>query len=225
MSAWLYALPLAAYLYGSVPFGFLAALWLRGVDIRQVGSGNIGATNAARALGFRFFPVIFLLDVSKGLLPTLAALALVAGRGAYAPQPLVVATGLAAILGHVFPVYLGFKGGKAVATSAGFFLAVAPLAVGVAGVLWCIVFALWRYVSLASLTAAVALPVAVCLTHPQPFGAGIYLTAMSIAGALLVIYLHRANIRRLLAGTELRIGTEKAHHGATEDTENDGEEP
>ena len=148
--------------------------------------------------------------------------------GAYAPHPLVVATGLAAILGHVFPVYLRFKGGKAVATSAGFFLAVAPLAVGVAAVLWGIVFALRRYVSLASITAAVALPVAVCLTRPAPFAAGIYLTAMSIVGALLVIYLHRANIRRLLAGKELRIGAGKAHHGDTEnteDTEKGGDRP
>jgi len=206
MAPWLYALPLAAYLYGSVPFGFLAAKWLRGVDIRKTGSGNIGATNAARALGFRFFPLIFVLDVSKGLLPTLAALALVAGRGAYAPHPLVVATGLAAILGHVFPVYLGFKGGKAVATSAGFFLAVAPWAVAIVAGLWGIVFALWRYVSLASLTAAVALPVAVCLTRPGPFGTGIYLTAMSVLAALFVICLHRANIGRLLSGTEHKIG-------------------
>ncbi len=126
------------------------------------------------------------------------------------PHPLVVATGVAAILGHVFPVYLGFKGGKAVATSAGFFLAVAPWAVAVAAALWGIVFALWRYVSLASLAAAVALPAAVCLTHPDPFGSGVYLTAMSILGAVLVIYLHRTNIRRLLAGKENRVG--RAEH-------------
>ncbi len=87
MSPWLYALPVAAYLYGSVPFGFLAALWLRGVDIRKVGSGNIGATNAARALGFRFFPIIFLLDVSKGMLPTLAAVWLAGPGGAYLSPP------------------------------------------------------------------------------------------------------------------------------------------
>ncbi len=206
MSPWLYALPVAAYLYGSVPFGFLAALWLRGVDIRKVGSGNIGATNAARALGFRFFPIIFLLDVSKGMLPTLAAVWLAGPGGAISPRPLVVGTGVAAILGHVFPLYLGFKGGKAVATSTGFFLAVAPLAVGVAAGVWVVVFALGRYVSLASMSAAVALPVAVCFTHPEPFGAGIYLTVVAVLGGLFVIYLHRANIRRLLAGAEHRVG-------------------
>ena len=209
MSPLVYTLPALAYLYGSVPFGFLAAKWLRGVDIRKTGSGNIGATNAARALGFRFFPLIFLLDVSKGFLPTLAAVELVAGQGAYAPHPLVVATGVAAILGHVFPLYLGFKGGKAVATSAGFFLAVAPYAVAVAAGVWGIVFALRRYVSLASIAAAVALPVAVCLTHPDPFGTGVFLTGMSVLGGVFVIYLHRANMRRLLAGAENRVGTRR----------------
>jgi glycerol-3-phosphate acyltransferase PlsY len=209
MSPWVYALPAVAYLYGSVPFGFLAAKCLRGVDIRKMGSGNIGATNAARALGFRFFPVIFLLDVSKGLLPTLAAVRLVAGQGPYAPHPLAVTTGVAAILGHVFPLYLGFRGGKAVATSAGFFLAVAPLAAGVAAAVWGLVFALGRYVSLASIAAALALPVCVYFTHPDPLGSGRFLTGMSVLGCAFVIYLHRANIGRLLAGKENRIGRPK----------------
>jgi glycerol-3-phosphate acyltransferase PlsY len=209
MSPLLYALPLGAYLYGSVPFGYLLARWLRGVDIRTIGSGNIGATNAARALGFRFFPLIFLLDVSKGLLPTLAALELVGARGPYAPHPLVVATGVAAILGHVFPLYLGFKGGKAVATSAGFFVVVAPWSLAAAAGVWALLFALWRYVSLASIAAAVALPLDVCLTRPDPFGSGIFLSATAILAGLLVIYLHRANIRRLLAGKESRVGKAK----------------
>ncbi len=205
MSPWLYGLPVAAYLYGAVPFGFLAAKFIKGVDIRTTGSGNIGATNAARVLGFRFFPVIFLLDVSKGLLPALAASLLVA-PGRYDPHPLVVGTGLAAILGHVFPVYLGFKGGKAVAASSGVFLVLAPLQVLVAAGVWGVVFALFRYVSLASISAAAALPVAVWLMHRDPTGAGVFLAAMSALGGLFVIYLHRANIRRLLAGAEHRIG-------------------
>ncbi len=202
---WLCALPLLAYLYGSVPFGFLAAKLLRGVDIRTTGSGNIGATNAARVLGFKFFPPIFLLDVSKGLLPTLAARLLASG-GAFVPHPLAVGAGLAAILGHVFPVWLGFKGGKAVATSTGVFLVLAPWSVLVAAGAWALVFALWRYVSLASMTAAVALPVSVWFIHPDPLGTGRYLTAFAALGGALVIYLHRANIRRLLAGTEHKIG-------------------
>jgi len=209
MNAWVYALPLLAYLYGSVPFGFLAARWLRGVDIRQTGSGNIGATNAARVLGARYFPLIFLLDVSKGLLPTLAAGRLVEA-GAYEPPPLVVVTGVAAILGHVYPLYLRFKGGKAVATSTGFFLAVAPWAVAVAAGAWALLFALFRYVSLASMAAAVALPVGVYFTHPDPLGSGACLTGVAMAGGAFVIYLHRANIRRLLSGTEHKIGSRRS---------------
>ncbi|MHC5034278.1 MAG: glycerol-3-phosphate 1-O-acyltransferase PlsY, partial [Planctomycetota bacterium] len=167
--------------------------------------GNIGATNAARVLGFRFFPLIFLLDVSKGLLPTLAALRLVP-EGAYNPHPLVVGTGLAAILGHVFPLYLGFKGGKAVATSTGVFLVLAPWAVLIGAAVWGVVFGLWRYVSLASSCAAVALPASVWLVHPDPLGSGRFLVAFATLGGLLVVLLHHANIRRLLAGTEHKIG-------------------
>jgi len=199
------ALPVAAYLYGSVPFGFIAAKLIKGVDIRQTGSGNIGATNAARALGFKFFPLIFLLDVSKGLLPTLAAGRL-AAPGAYDPSPLVILTAVAAMLGHVFPIYLNFKGGKAVATSTGVFLVLAPWALLVAAGVWALVFALGRYVSLASMTAAVVLPVAVWFTRPDPLGSGACLTALTVVGSLLVIWLHRANIRRLAAGTEHKVG-------------------
>ncbi len=216
MTGWLYLLPVLAYLYGAVPFGFLAARWLRGVDIRQTGSGNIGATNAARVLGFRFFPVIFLLDFSKGLLPTLAATLLVP-RGGYDPHPLAVGTGLAAILGHVFPVYLGFKGGKAVAASTGVFAVLAPRQVLIAAGVWVAVFGAFRYVSLASISAAVALPLALLLMHPEPLGQGVFLTAMATLGGALVIYLHRGNIRRLLAGREHKIG-----RGRPETT---GEEP
>jgi len=205
MSGWLWLLPVGAYLYGSVPFGFLAAKLIKGVDIRKTGSGNIGATNAARVLGFRFFPLIFLLDVSKGFVPTLLA-SRWAETGPCVPPLFVVSTGLAAVLGHVFPLYLGFRGGKAVATSTGLFLVLAPRAVLVAGAVWAVVFGIWRYVSLASICAAAALPVAVCLLHRDPFGAGIYLTALATFGAFFVIYLHRSNIRRLLTGTESKAG-------------------
>ena len=202
---WFCILPVAAYLYGSVPFGFLAGKLLKGVDIRQAGSGNIGATNAARVLGFKFFPFVFLLDVSKGFLPVMAARLLVP-QGAYDPRLLTVGAGLAAMLGHVFPVYLRFKGGKAVATSTGVFLALAPWAVLIAACAWALVFALWRYVSLASMAAAVALPVSVWLLRPDPLGAARYLVALSTLCGLFVIFLHHGNIRRLLAGTEPRIG-------------------
>jgi glycerol-3-phosphate acyltransferase PlsY len=199
------ALPAAAYLYGAVPFGFLAARLLRGVDVRRIGSGSIGATNAARVLGFKFFPLIFLLDLSKGLLPTLVARRLVP-QGAYDPQPLVVLTGLAAVVGHAFPVYLGFRGGKAVATGTGVFLVLSPWAVLIAAAVWGAAFGVWRYVSLASMAAAVALAVSVWFIHPEPAGKGLFLVAVAALAALLVIALHRGNIRRLLAGQEHRIG-------------------
>lgn len=220
MPLYYWLLPLAAYLYGSVPFGFLAALWLRGVDIRETGSGNIGATNAARVLGFRYFPLIFLLDFSKGFLWTLAAGALAASAGgaaAHDPPLFVVLTGLAAILGHVFPVYLGFKGGKAVAASAGFFVVLAPWAVLAAAAVWAVVFAAFRYVSLASISAAVALPAAVLVLREDRLGEAIYLTAVAVAGGLFVVWLHRGNVRRLLAGTEQRVG--RGHCGPKEETE------
>lgn len=205
MNPWLYALPLLAYLYGAVPFGFTAARLIKGVDIREIGSGSIGATNAARALGFKFFPIIFLLDISKGLLPTMAA-RLWVPAGAFDPHPLVVGTGLAAILGHVFPIYLGFKGGKGVATGTGVFLVLSPWAVLIAACVWAGVFAVWRYVSLASISAAVALPAAASFLHHRPLGEGVFAVAFAAFAGIFIIWLHHSNIRRLLAGTERKIG-------------------
>ena len=208
METWAYLVPVAAYLYGSVPFGFLAARWLRGVDIRNEGSGNIGATNAARVLGWKSFPVIFLLDFSKGFLPALGALWLAGGSWGAAPPLAAILAGLAAILGHVFPVYLGFKGGKAVATSTGVFTVVAPWALLAGVVTWAVVFGIWRYVSLASICAAVALAGGVWLVGSDPLGEGIYVTVFATAGAVFIIALHHGNIRRLIRGEEDKIGAD-----------------
>ena len=208
-------LPVAAYLYGSVPFGFLMARRLKGVDIREVGSGNVGATNAARVLGWRCFPAVFLLDFSKGLLPTLAAVRLAGGAGAYDPHPLAVAAGLAAVLGHVFSVYLRFKGGKAVATGAGVFAVVAPWSLLVAALAWMAAFALWRYVSLASICAAGALAASAWAIYGDPLGGGLFRTALATLAALMVIALHRGNIKRLLAGAERRVGGRLKGGGAS----------
>ena len=203
---WLLLLPVVAYLCGSVPFGFLAAKIFRGVDIRETGSRNIGATNAARALGFKYFPLLVLLDLAKGFLPTLTARMLAPAGGVHDPGLLAIGTGVAAVLGHVFPLYLRFKGGKAVATGGGVFLALSPWAVLIAGAAWGLVFGLSRYVSLASMTAAVALPVSVWALTPDPLAAGLPLAAFATVAGLFVILLHRSNIRRLLSGTENRIG-------------------
>jgi glycerol-3-phosphate acyltransferase PlsY len=223
MNAWLYVLPMLAYFYGSVPFGFLAARWLRGVDIREVGSGNIGATNAARVLGFRYFPLIFLLDMTKGLVPALIAASLAPEAG-YDPSPWTLAAGFGGVLGHVFPVYLKFRGGKAVAAGTGLFLVAVPWAVLVAAGVWAAVFATRRYVSLASICAALSLPVAVAVVHEEPFGAGAWGFGLALLAGLFITWLHRTNIRRLARGTEHKIGTGKGGPPTTEDGAEPAEE-
>lgn len=210
----------AAYLYGSVPFGFLFAKILRGVDIRQVGSGNIGATNAARVLGFRYFPVVFLLDFTKGFLPALIASRLIVEGASYQPHPLAVCGALAAILGHVFPVYLKFKGGKAVAAGTGACTILAPWALLIAAGLWAVMFGIFRYVSLASITAAAALGVSTWIVYPHPLGSGLFRTAFCTLAGIFVIALHHSNIRRLLRGTEHKIG----HGRGEEDKEESRQE-
>ncbi len=207
----LYLLPVAAYFYGSIPYGLLLARWVKGVDLRSVGSGNIGATNAARVLGFKFFPAVFALDFTKGFLPALATRWLLGGgAGGFSPHPLVVAAALGGILGHVFPVYLRFKGGKAVAAGTGAFVVLTPAAVGAALLMWLVVFGIWRYVSLASICAAAALAVSAWWLTPNATAAGILGPATACLGGVLVIALHRSNIKRLLAGTERKVGKSKA---------------
>ncbi len=211
MSPYFIFLPVSAYVYGSIPFGFLMARWLRGVDIRDHGSGNIGATNAARVLGFRFFPLIFLLDFSKGFAPACLALHLAEPASGFWPPPLAVLCALSAILGHVFPVFLRFRGGKAVAAGAGAFVVLAPASVLAAACVWGVLFAMFRYVSLASVSAAAVLGATVWIPvfNPDPLGAGIFRTLFASAAAVMVIVLHRANLRRLLSGTENRIGARR----------------
>ena len=159
LDAWIMALPatLVSYLAGAIPFGLLIARQLKGIDIRSVGSGNIGATNVGRLLGFRFFLLVFALDLLKGLIPTLGLPLALRSLGVPVSADLPVLIGLAAILGHNFPVYLGFKGGKGVATSLGVLLALDPVACGVAAVGFFAVFLLCRYVSLSSIAGSLRL--------------------------------------------------------------------
>ncbi len=203
MESWTYFVLPAAYLYGAVPYGLLAAMIIKGVDIRDTGSGNIGATNAARTLGWKSFPFIFLLDVSKGAIPVAAALCLSGSSWDAAPPLIAVLAGLAAILGHVFPIYLGFKGGKGVATSTGVFAVLSPWALLAAAAVWAGVFGAWRYVSLASICAAGTLAATAWLV-----GDGIYVPTFATVGALAIIALHHGNIRRLLRGEEDKIGAD-----------------
>ncbi len=191
-------LTVAAYLFGAVPFGLLVAK-SRGIDIRTQGSGNIGATNVFRCVGKGWGIFTFVLDALKGFVPAFFFPVIGNVGGDYG-----VLFGLVAILGHSFPVYLRFKGGKGVATSAGMLLGVAPAAVGIGFLCWIICIFASRIVSLSSIIAAVAVGASVWFLGEST----IVCIALSVL-AVLVIWLHRANIKRLLNGTENRFGKKK----------------
>ncbi len=182
-----------AYLLGSIPTGLLLAK-AAGVDIRNTGSGNIGATNVYRTLGRSVGIATLVGDCLKGLLPVLAAKYL--GMS----ELWVALAGLAAFLGHVYTVFLGFKGGKGVATALGVFLGVSPLSVLVALGIFIACVATWRFISLGSIAAAAAMPPVVAILDRRPPFVGVTLVI-----ALLVIWKHRENIQRLRAGTETRF--------------------
>jgi glycerol-3-phosphate acyltransferase PlsY len=203
---------MAAYLLGSIPTGYLSGR-AKGIDIRAVGSGNMGATNVFRTLGKTAGVIVLVVDGLKGYAACAwlcdGALALMKLQTADAELYRIIA-GIAAVLGHNFTCWLGFKGGKGIATSAGVYFALAPLAVGIALGAWIIVFALSRYVSIASIAAAVALPAAVWLT-PN----GLTLRIVTTALGLLAIAKHKSNIERLFNGTEQRFGKKTANPEAT----------
>jgi glycerol-3-phosphate acyltransferase PlsY len=195
-----------AYLLGSVPFGYLMARW-RGVDILKHGSGNIGATNVGRVLGRRFGILVFLLDFAKGALPTLLARWWTMSHGwDLPPESLPVAAAIAAFLGHIYPVYLHFRGGKGVATAAGAVMVLLPEPALAALFAWFVVVAASRYVSLASLAAAAVLCLVRLIWTPQPWSEkDRLLTLFCLLAAGLIALRHRANIGRLLRGNENRM--------------------
>lgn len=199
----LVGIAVAGYLVGAIPFGLLIAR-LKGVDIRKVGSGNIGATNVLRAVGKPWGIATFMLDAVKGFLPAFL-FPIVGSRLGADFQSLEIAGlvgAVAAILGHTFPIYLGFKGGKGVATSAGAVLGLAPLSIIIGLSVWTITFYSFRYVSLASIVGAIAAVVAGWILYR---GNGLVLpVALTVLG-VLVIARHHANIKRLLNGTESRF--------------------
>lgn len=192
-----------SYFLGSVPAGFLAGK-ARGIDVRTVGSGNIGATNAFRVLGKTAGTMVLLIDAFKGFaaarwMPMLATFLF--PKAEPHREYLALAAGVAAILGHNFTCWLKFKGGKGIATSGGVVLAWAPMACLSALALWGIVFALTKFVSVASIAAALILPVAVWF-----FSGSLTMTVVMTALSALAIYKHKGNIQRLIAGTENRVG-------------------
>jgi glycerol-3-phosphate acyltransferase PlsY len=187
----------ASYLIGSVPFGLLFTRIFTGIDVRSVGSGNIGATNVLRASGKKAAVLTLLADGLKGFLPVFLI-------GLLFNDDLTTAiSGAAAVLGHNFPVYLGFRGGKGVATSFGVVLAVAPWTGLLCLVAWLIAALLWRYSSLSALVAFACYPLAVFVASPEMSRPG-RLLSLFIFG--MIYYRHRENIKRLIAGTEPKIG-------------------
>lgn len=199
---------LLAYLLGSIPTGFLVAQ-AKGVDIRAVGSGNIGATNVLRTLGKPAGIFVLFMDALKGwvavvLMTRLVLLAFGLGTDGARMEVCQIIAAIGAILGHNYTCWLQFKGGKGIATSAGVLLALVPWALITIFIIWIVVFAVTRYVSLGSLAASAALPFASWATHES-------LTKVIVTGAMgaLAIYKHKGNIQRLLNGTEPRFGQKK----------------
>lgn len=196
----LWLLPVAGYLAGSIPFGYLIVKLGSGGDVRAAGSGNIGATNVTRVAGAAAGAVTLLLDAGKGYLAVWAA-----GRVTSGNITWMALTGLAAIAGHMFPVWIGFRGGKGVATAVGVFVLICWQAVLAALVIWLLTVATWRYVSLASIVAAAAMPILIYALyapgHAPPYGVSV----AAVIAVVLIILKHRANFARLLAGTENRV--------------------
>ena len=192
-------IPLIAYLLGSIPFGFLIVK-MRGADIRKSGSGNIGAANVTRNAGAIAGILTLLLDAGKGYLAVWLAARIATGDINW-----MMAAAILAVVGHMFPVWLGFKGGKGVATGLGIFLPICPEAVAAALVLWIIMVAFWRYSSLGSVVAAAALPVFVYLLYAPGHAPPPSVSMGTVLISVLVIVKHRANIQRLIAGEESRL--------------------
>jgi glycerol-3-phosphate acyltransferase PlsY len=187
----------ASYFLGAIPTSYWVARAAKGIDLRQVGSRNLGATNLYRTLGWSYAIPVGLFDVAKGVIPVMV-FGPRAGPGPWAP----LACGVVAVLGHAFSVFVRFRGGKGVATATGVVLGLVPLAALVAAAIWIAVVRLTGYVSLASMLAAAALPPLGWVLHPGRRDLVWFLAALG----LFVIAMHRANIRRLVAGTENRFG-------------------
>jgi glycerol-3-phosphate acyltransferase PlsY len=189
----------ASYLIGAIPTSYLVGKWFRGIDLREHGSRNLGATNLYRTLGWKYAIPVGVFDVLKGAVPVLAF-------GPRAPQipyfPLWC--GVAAVVGHVFSVFVGFKGGKGVATAAGMVIGLAPLAFPVVLAAWALIVWLTGYVSLGSIVAAILFPPADWLLHPARRSA--VTLAFDVGVAAFIVWKHRQNVQRLLAGTENRFG-------------------
>ena len=195
-----------SYLWGAIPASYVAGRLARGIDLRRHGSGNLGATNTFRVLGAKVAAPVMVFDVLKGFLPVILFSALGAGWDGTGDWRWGLAYGAAAIVGHVFSIYMAFKGGKGVATSAGVFLALAPMAVGIGLLTWLIVLRTTRMVSAGSVAAALVV-MAMLLMPFSHVPAEVKILGCAIC--LFVVFAHRSNIQRILNGTESRFGSGK----------------
>ena len=193
-------IPVAAYLLGSIPFGLLFARLFGGPDVRSAGSGNIGATNVSRVVGNSAGILTLIFDVGKG-----AAAVWLAGRFSEESAAWMMIAGIAALIGHCYPIWLKFRGGKGVATAAGVFFMLSPLGTAGAVLLFAAVVAFWRYVSLGSISAAAAMPVLIYFLWAPRHAPPLMISFGTLAAAALIVWKHRGNIRRLLAGEEPRF--------------------
>ena len=196
----LWGLVLVAYLLGSIPFGLLLVRGTSGRDIRAMGSGNIGATNVARSAGIAVGIATLILDAAKGYLAVWLLAHFSNGNIRF-----MMYAGLAAILGHMFPVWMRFAGGKGVATTLGVFLGICWTALALGVAVFAVVFLFWNYVSLASVSAAAALPLFVYLLYAPGHAPPTAVSAGTLLAAILIIIKHRENIERLINGTEPRF--------------------
>ena len=200
------ALLVGNYLLGSIPFGYLAGR-LVGIDIRQAGSGNVGSTNVVRVLGKSFGYPVLALDVLKGFGAVKISMLAAPGRPPdwNSPEIFGILAAMSGLLGHLYPPWLKFKGGKGVATSAGALLALTPVATLIGAAVWIIVFWLTGYVSLASIVAAVVLPIVILVVRSHDQNNGKPLVYASACVAAVIIWRHRSNLSRLMRGTEPRF--------------------
>jgi glycerol-3-phosphate acyltransferase PlsY len=196
-----------AYLFGSIPFGYLIVRATEGSDIRHSGSGGTGATNVSRSAGKRAGLTTLGLDVLKGAAAVVIARFILKGQPVAAAEWWISLAAIAVIAGHIFPVWLRFRGGKGVATGVGVFLVLAPTAVGCAGIVFIAIVGITRYVSLGSIVAAAIMPLFVWLLNEfvEPVPNIQALMAAAIAGALLIVFAHRGNIGRLVSGKESKF--------------------
>lgn len=199
-----WALVVLSYLIGSIPSSYLAGKLARGIDLRQHGSGNLGATNTFRVLGARVAAPVMIFDMAKGFIPT----ALFPRWDGSPTWSWALLYGAAAIVGHVFSLYLRFKGGKGVATATGVFLALSPVAMLIATVAWVLVLRIGRMVSLASVLAALVLIIALLVTESRP-----EVLLLGVGVSIFVIVMHRSNIGRIVRGEEHRFGKDRPRAG------------